>query len=1108
MIPSPHHSGPTVSEVALSLYAGRPLPYNPAQNVSVGCGDTAKGVQMGSTFAPPEQGQLVTVRQRHYVVTEVGKSTLPNKPLKSGANGAQHLITLSSVEDDALGEELQVIWEIEPGAKALEKVALPAADQFDDPARLDAFLDAVRWGASSSADMRSVQSPFRAGIDLDADYQLDPVVRAVQMPRVNLLIADDVGLGKTIEAGMVLLELIIRHRARRVLVVCPAGLQIQWQDQMRDKFGLDFRIVDSDLMKTLRRERGIHVNPWGHFPRLITSIDFLKRERPLRLFKGTLPAEGEPQYPRKYDILVVDEAHNCAPSGRGKYATDSDRTKALRVLTPHCEHKLFLTATPHNGYIESFSALLELLDNQRFARGTLPDRRQLDAVMVRRMKSELPPKFDGTPRFPKRELEPLEVPYTAEEKAVHTALKQYTKLRHTRSDDSAEKFATVFVLKTLKKRLFSSPAAFKATLEQHERSLQSARRTKSAPKPTLGILQRQFDLVDEEYAHDDDFEQATDDAVDAASRLFREPDDDERALLKQMREWAARAAVRPDSKAQVLIDWLKANIRPNGKWTDERVIIFTEYRATQNWLQQVLATEGFTGEDRLLMIYGGMDSDKREAVKAAFQFDPKVSPVRILLATDAASEGIDLQNHCCKLIHFEIPWNPNRMEQRNGRIDRHGQRAKEIRIYHFVGKGYRQREQAGQNLAAGELEGDLEFLMVAARKINQIREDLGKVGPVIAQQVEEAMLGQRTRLNTDQAEKDSEPVRKMLKFERDLRAQIERLRNQLDDTRRELRLTPDNVQKVVEVALQLADQPPLIPTKLLGVWPDPSGKRKVCPVFDLPALKGSWQYCAEGLRQPHTGQIRPFVFDHHLADGRDDVVLAHLNHRLVQMSLRLLRAEVWSTEGKKKLNRITARLVPDTALRDPAMVAHARLVVIGGDCHRLHEEIISAGGLLTGGKFSRLNVGQIKDALAAGTSEEPSDSMKRILLRLYKEHHEALVRALEARMKDRTDGLAKFLAEREAKEIEDIRSILTELKKTIENELHDSGLHQLTFDGWSEPEREQLERNMNALRARVLEIPTEIERETAAIKARFADPQPRMFPVAVTFLVPEKLARG
>jgi hypothetical protein len=375
--------------------------------------------------SPPEQGQLVTCRQRRYVVTEVAKSTLPERPLKVGGNGAQHLITLSSVEDDALGEELQVIWELEPGAQVIEKIALPEPTGFDDPQRLDAFLDAVRWGAASSADVKNVQSPFRSGIDIE-DYQLDPVVRAIQMPRVNLLIADDVGLGKTIECGMVQLELVIRHRARRILIVCPSSLQVQWMEQMRDKFGLDFRIVDSELMRDLRRKRGIHVNPWSHFPRLITSIDFLKRERPLRLFKETLPAENEPQYPRRYDILVLDEAHNCAPSGRGNYATDSLRTQTMRLLVPHFEHKLFLTATPSNGYAESFSALLELLDDQRFARGTIPDRKQLGAVMVRRLKSELPPKFDGSPRFPKRTVNPIEVPYTAEEKAIHAALKKYT----------------------------------------------------------------------------------------------------------------------------------------------------------------------------------------------------------------------------------------------------------------------------------------------------------------------------------------------------------------------------------------------------------------------------------------------------------------------------------------------------------------------------------------------------------------------------------------------------------------------------------------------------------------------------------------------------------
>ncbi len=253
----------------------------------------------------PDPGQLVEVRQRRFVVIEIEGSVLPPDRLRPDSNGQQHLVTLSSVEDDAIGEELRVVWELEPGARVLERAALPEPPGFDEPRRLDAFLDAVRWGAISSANVRALQSPFRSGIDIE-DYQLDPVARALGMPRVNLLVADDVGLGKTIEAGLVAQELILRHRARTILVVCPASIQIQWRDQMRDKFGLEFRIVDSSLMKDLRRSRGLHVNPWTHFPRLITSIDFLKRERPMRLFREVLPAEGQSVFPRRFDLLIVD----------------------------------------------------------------------------------------------------------------------------------------------------------------------------------------------------------------------------------------------------------------------------------------------------------------------------------------------------------------------------------------------------------------------------------------------------------------------------------------------------------------------------------------------------------------------------------------------------------------------------------------------------------------------------------------------------------------------------------------------------------------------------------------------------------------------------------
>lgn len=1043
----------------------------------------------------PEPGQIVTVRQRRYVVTEIERGQINQSHLLSERKTSQHLVTLSSVEDEALGEAVQVIWELEPGAQVYQKSELPPPTAFDDPVRLEAFLDAVRWGASSSADIRNVQSPFRSGIEIE-DYQLDPVVRAIQMHRVNLLIADDVGLGKTIETGLVIQELLFRHRIRKSLIICPSNLQIQWRDQMRDKFGLEFRIVDSTLMKELRRRRGIHVNPWNHFPRLITSMDFIKRERPLRLLRELLPAEGESLYPRRFDLLVVDEAHNIAPSGSQHYAVDSQRTEMIRLLAPHFEHKLFLTATPHNGYSESFTALLEMIDSQRFARGVTPDRTQLETVMVRRLKNELPPKWDGTPRFPKRNLSAIPVNYTAEELQLHEMLRDYTRISSQRAQTQIEKFSAEFVLKLLKKRLFSSPAAFAITLAQHEKTLRNAKARKIEVSLQSRLFEKQIEQrFTEDFADDDAYEESSADAVIATSSYFQSLNEEQRGLLTSMRDWSEQAAGRPDSKAEELIRKVRKIVQPNGEWSNNRVIIFTEYRATQKWLLDLLAAEGLTGDERLLSLYGGMNSDERESIKAAFQADPNESPVRILLATDAASEGLDLQNHCNQLIHYEIPWNPNRMEQRNGRIDRHGQKSSEVDIYHFVGAGWQEQKHASLT-RPGNLAGDLEFLMRAAIKVQNIRQDLGKVGPVIARQVEEAMIGKRIHLDTAVAERDSEPVRRMLKFERKVNEQIEKLREQLHETKKELRLAPENIETVTKIGLHLASQPELIPTTVKGL----KGK-----AYALPAFTGSWASCTEGLQHPHSGKRRPVVFDPDLARGRDDVVLIHLNHKLVRMCLSLLRAEVWSTESSKKLHRVTAKIVPNDVLENPALIAYGRLVILGNDHQRLHEEIITAGGMLREGRFSRLNVGEVQKAIGAATAEMPSAQMQERLLAMWKTHSPSLMQSLEARMKDRTKGLEKNLQERAEKEIVDITTILLELQKSILKELKDPE-EDLQLSLFTEEENEQRDRDLASLRNRVEKIPTEIEEETAAIKQRFDNPEPRLFPLAACYLVPKRFA--
>lgn len=1037
------------------------------------------------TVGTPDPGALVSVRERRWVVESVKASGLPAQAVGPDPRKPMHLVSLVSVEDDALGEELQVVWEIEPGARLHENMALPEPERFDEPARLEGFLDAVRWGAVVNADREHLQAPFRSGIELE-DYQLEPVIRCLEMPRVNLLLADDVGLGKTIESGLVIQELILRNRIRTVLILCPASLCLQWQDQMREKFGLEFRIVDLELMRELRRKRGIHTNPWTHFPRLIASIDFFKRDRPFRRFCEALPPQAT--YPRRFDMLLVDEAHNVAPSGTGQYAIDSQRTEAIRRIVPHFEHKLFLTATPHNGYQESFTALLELLDDQRFARGIEPDEKQKQSVMVRRLKSDLKD-WDGSPRFAQRRLIPLEVEYNSTDRDAHRALTEYSELRRKRAKSATETVALDFVLKLLKKRLFSSPAAFESTLAKHRQTLLSTKKAKKRKPPSIKVLRSRIAGLEDDYGNDTLLEESTDELLETTADCLESTTEAELAILDDLAKWASKSSQGADTKARMLLDWLETELRPGGKWNNQRVIIFTEYRDTQKWLHGLLAQRGLAKNGRLALLHGALLPDDREIVKAAFQAHPDVSEVRILLATDAASEGIDLQNHCHLMVHYEIPWNPNRLEQRNGRIDRHGQKQPEVLIHHFVGAGYGS-QPAGTR--AGELEGDLEFLMRAAEKVQAIRQDLGKVGPVIAQQVEEAMLGRRRTMDTTGAEERGRAAARQLRVEREL-SRLEETRNRLKESRQSMRVEPSHVLAVVKLGLEIGEQPPLRPADEEGT-------------YWLPTFRGSWGMCAQGLLHPHTQEVRRVTFEHDRIKGRDDLVLIHLNHPLVSRCLRLLRGEIWKSSGEKRIFRVTARRVPDRYLEEPLLLAHARLVVLGGRSHRLHEEMVVAGGRVRDGRFARVGPEELQKALEHATDRLPDETNLERFQRLWPEVREGLRGALVAREKDRTRTLQSRLDRKREREIGDLTSVLQELESRIRKELKEAKEPQ-QLDLFKPDEEEQWKKDRHLLEIRLSKIPEELQQETAAMARRYENPSARLFPVAVEWLIPERLCR-
>lgn len=1021
----------------------------------------------------PEAGQLVSVRNRQWIVADV--DTVPF----SKGQSAQSLVSLTSIDEDALGEELQVIWELEPGAHVIERAGLPdVTGRFDDPEILEAFLDAVRWGAATNVDRGYLQAPFRSGISIE-DFQLDPLVRAIDMARTNLLIADDVGLGKTIEAGLIVQEMILRHRARTMLVLCPASLQEKWRAEMEEKFGLEFRIIDTNYVNQLRRDRGLHANPWTSFPRIITSIDWAKQGEGLRLFKDALPAHVG--HPRKFDLLIIDEAHNVSPTV-GRYAVESLRTRLVRLIAPHFQHKLFLTATPHDGYTESFTALLELLDDQRFARNVMPNEAQLARVMVRRLKSDLVD-ADGNKIYPERRLEALEVDHSQDEREVRILLDDY--IAERTKNDAGTSHMGAFVYQLLRKRLSSSPSAFASTLERHIETIEGRGDKQSrAGKLDDRILRRAIAKTKEDYDDDELREGAESEAVGEAGRHMRPPTDQERNILGRLRGWANGARNQTDAKADAILKWLEEHLKKEGDWTNERVILFTEYRSTQTWMQQILVGHGY-GADRLQLIFGGMDPDEREAVMAAFQADPAQSPVRILLATDAASEGIDLQNHCHLMIHLEIPYNPNVMEQRNGRIDRHGQRADEVVIWHPVD-------------ADGEHGKDI---LRALRKLDTMRADMGSVNPVITPQLPDLLEGRRSQFDTTEAQARIKRSRKFVRVEKDVAERVSKLHERLDETRREQRFTAENVEATVRVALRLAEMPDLEPATLDGI---DAGK-----CFEMPSLSGSWQRCLEGLPHPYTGIIRPITFDHAAAKGRDDVVLVHLNHRLVQMSLRLLRAQIWiSDDARKGLNRIAVRTLPDQDLSEPAVLVISRLIVVGGNHHRLHEELTQAGGYLRENGFRREDrVAKVTGLMTAAQPAKVSDNIAEMLTSRFAKARDAVMDTVSARSKDRLRNLANTIDTRRRKEIKDIQQVLDDLEASLKEELvKDSQPQQLSL--FSEDERLQLNRDISALEARLERIPEEKDAETRTIEARHANAIDHTFPVAIIFVVPESMAEG
>ncbi|HEV7517051.1 MAG TPA: DISARM system SNF2-like helicase DrmD, partial [Thermoanaerobaculia bacterium] len=571
----------------------------------------------------PEAGDVVRVRHRVYLVEEVVASPRPGEATR---------VLLAGLDDDNQGRRLEVLWEIELGARLLhDQHGLGAVSHLDPPRPFAAYLHALRWNVVTATEARLFQAPFRAGIRL-FDYQLTPLKKALELPRANLFIADDVGLGKTIEAGLVLQELTLRQQVDFVLVVCPASLCLQWRDEMERRFGLRFEVYNRAFVAQRRQERGFAVNPWTTHNRFILSYPLLRRPEYRDLLVQRLGDRC------RKSLLVLDEAHTAAPASASVYAVDSAVTRTVRDdVAPRFENRLFLSATPHNGHSNSFSALLEILDPQRFTRGVPVRPGQLEAVMVRRLKSDLRA-FGGT-NLPNRQI--VEIDLTEEkgrwrassrgsatgDPAGHPAgppagdafaatpldlgsgepleielsrmLAEYTDLMRPRQ---ARRAQLVFI--HLQKRLLSSVAAFWRTLKLHAENV-GPDLADSTP-----LLFSNSASDDDEYGVDEETsEDAAGAQVAGASRQLPSPAGRARALLDEMLRRAEAGRHQPDAKVRALLAWMRRYQDPRGGWTDRRVLVFTEYGDTLRYLYRQLRAEidGTVSDDRrILMFHGGL----------------------------------------------------------------------------------------------------------------------------------------------------------------------------------------------------------------------------------------------------------------------------------------------------------------------------------------------------------------------------------------------------------------------------------------------------------------------------------------------------------------------
>lgn len=522
-------------------------------------------------------------------------------------------------------------------------------------------------------------------------YQIVPLMRALKMSRPRLLLCDDVGLGKTIQAALIVTELMARRLAHRVLVISPAGpLLRQWQEELLERFGLRVEVIDRAKIEDIRRKSELGANPFDQIPLGLVSIDFLKQERILEQIERTT-----------YDIIIIDEAHHCADLGAIQDYDDSLRRNLAQVLANRCDVLLLLTATPHNGNDRSFASLLELLDMSLVdGRGVIRGEKYKQYA-IRRLKKHIKDPITGEPKFKERQVIPVPI------NAVKERHQMFIDFQKGLLEMIAPELKSAF-----KSRRYSDVLAFIALLKRSVSTVYSC-------LETLKVIRDRFDNFISETSENQErrkerirtiheyakrlerfgtisFEEEQDHqnliAEDIADQLAEE----EREVRKGLRKLKktntikesisnliilAEKALECDPKIEMVAEEV-INIRKKEPKTN--ILIYTEYTDTQIKIIEQLNKIKI---GKVLALSGGSSEEDKMKITEQFRIQDNI----ILVSTDAAAEGLNLQQRCHNLIHFELPFNPNRLEQRNGRIDRYGQEKNPIVRYLFLKNTFEDR---------------------------------------------------------------------------------------------------------------------------------------------------------------------------------------------------------------------------------------------------------------------------------------------------------------------------------------------------------------------------------------------------------------------------------